>query len=148
MYCLLTMRTSPEVMLECVFRCLHTKCRLERHSQGRCVVLSQPVGIPPLLIPSHFTERPTLAVDNFIDIVGQNWPRNARLRTPLQRAVKQRGPLPRWPQLSQIAWTGGKHHHFPGDKEAATLMMDGLHLLMFVFTLSATEARIKESLLR
>ena len=67
-----------------------------------------PVGIRALLFPSHFFKRPTLAVDSFIDIVRQNWPRNAGLCTPLQETVKQRGPPLWWPQLSHIAWFSEK----------------------------------------
>ena len=58
----------------------------------------------PPLIPPHFKNCRTLAVDTFIDIVGQNWFGIARLGTPLQQTVVQRGPLPRWPQLSRVAW--------------------------------------------
>ena len=36
--------------------------------------------------------------------MGCNWFGIARLRTPLQRTAVQRGPLPRWPQLSRVAW--------------------------------------------
>ena len=75
------------------------------------------VGIPALLISPHFFERPTLALDSFIDIVGQNWPRNAELCTPLQQTVIQRGPPPRWPQVSEIAIQRKKLHISP-DKEA------------------------------
>ena len=56
------------------------------------------------LIPPHFKNCRTLAVDTFIDIVGQNWFGIARLGTPLQQTAVQRGPLPRWPQLSRVAW--------------------------------------------
>ena len=70
-----------------VFGCEHTGSRLARHLQGRCLGLSQPGGIWALLIPPHFFDRRTLAGDSFIDIVGENWPGIARLRTPLQRTV-------------------------------------------------------------
>ena len=40
----------------------------------------------------------------FNDIVGQNWFRIARLGTPLQQTEVKRGSLPRWPQLSRVAW--------------------------------------------
>ena len=56
------------------------------------------------LIPPHFKNPGTLAVDTFIDNVGQNWFGIARLGTPLQQTAVQRGPLPRWPQLSRVAW--------------------------------------------
>ena len=59
-----------------------------------------------------------MAVDSFIDIVGQNWPINTKLRTPLQRTVIQRGICPRCPQLSQIAWESEKSQIFIRDKEA------------------------------
>ena len=36
--------------------------------------------------------------------MGQNWFGIARLGTPLQQTAVQRGPLPRWPQLSRVAW--------------------------------------------
>ena len=88
----------------CVFAGRHTRSRLARPSQGRCLGLSQPIGIRALLIPPHFFDRRTSALDSFIDIVGQNWPRIARFRTPLQRTVVQRAPLPMWPQLSRVAW--------------------------------------------
>ena len=102
-------RTSPE-MMTCVFGGLYSRYGLARHSQGICPGVSQPVGIRALLIPPHFFDRPTLAVDSFIGIVGQNWPRNAGLRTPLQKTVIQRGLPPRWPQLSQIAWFSEKSY--------------------------------------
>ena len=54
--------------------------------------------------PAAFKKNRTLAVDTFIDIVGQNWFGIARLGTPLQQTAVQRGPLPRWPQLSRVAW--------------------------------------------
>ena len=56
-------------------------------------------------------------MDSFIDLVGQNWPRNAGPRTPLHQTVIQRGLPPRWPQLSQIAWFSEKNYIFH-DKEA------------------------------
>ena len=43
-------------------------------------------------------------MDTFTDIVGQNWFGIARFGTPLQQTAVQRGPLPRWPQLSRVAW--------------------------------------------
>ena len=81
-----------------------------------------PWGIPAHgnsgpLIPPHFYTRRTLAVDSFIDTVGQNWSRSARLRTLLQRTVIQRVLRPRWPQLSQIAWDSEIGQRFPRDKE-------------------------------
>ena len=82
------------------------------------VGLPQPVGIWALVIPPHFIDRPTLAVDGFIDIVGHNWPETPKLRTPLRKTVVQRGLPPRWPQLSQVAWAGEKCKGFSGDKEA------------------------------
>ena len=84
-------RTSPE-MMTCVFGGLYSRYGLARHSQGICPGVSQPVGIRALLIPPHFFDRPTLAVDSFIGIVGQNWPRNAGLRTPLQKNSDAAGP--------------------------------------------------------
>ena len=39
------------------------------------------------LIPPHFSDRRTLAVDTFIDIVGHNWSGNTRLCTPLQQIL-------------------------------------------------------------
>ena len=36
--------------------------------------------------------------------MGQNWFGIARLGTPLQQTAVQRSPLPRWPQLSRVAW--------------------------------------------
>ena len=36
--------------------------------------------------------------------MGQNWFGIARLGTPLQQTAVQRCPLPRWPQLSRVAW--------------------------------------------
>ena len=56
------------------------------------------------VIPPDFQNRRTLAVDTFIDIMGQNWFGIARLGTPLQQIAVQRGPLPRWPQPSRVAW--------------------------------------------
>ena len=87
------------------------------------VGFSQPVGIEALVIPPHFFDRRTLAVDSFIDIVGQNWPGIAKLRTPLQQTVIQRELPPRWPQLSLVGWAEEKCRSknvrvFPGDKEA------------------------------
>ena len=43
-------------------------------------------------------------MNTFIDIMGQNWVGIARLGTPLQQTAVQRGPLPRWPDLSRVAW--------------------------------------------
>ena len=60
--------------------------------------------------PAAFKSLRTLAVDSFINIVGQNWPRNARLCTPLRHTVTQRGLPPRWPQLSHIAWFSEKSY--------------------------------------
>ena len=65
--------------------------------------VSQIVVIRAPLITPHFQNCRTLAVDTFIDIVGQIWSGIARLCTPLQRTVVQRAPLPRWPQLSRVA---------------------------------------------
>ena len=66
--------------------------------------MSQPRFYGTPLIPPHFKNSGTLAVDTFIDIVGQNWFGIARLGTPLQQTAVQRGPLLRWPQLSRVAW--------------------------------------------
>ena len=82
------------------------------------VGLPQPVGIWALVIPPHFFDRPTLAVDGFIDIVGHNWPETPKLRTPMHKTVIQRGLPPRWLQISQVAWAGEKCKVFSGDKEA------------------------------
>ena len=68
------------------------------------------------LIPPHFKNRGTLAVDTFIDIVGQKWFGIARLGTPLQQTAVQRGPLLRWPQLSRVAWARENVSVFQGDK--------------------------------
>ena len=80
-----------------------------------------PWGVPARgdsgpLIPPHLKNRRTFG-RGFIDLVGQNWPRNAGLRTPLHQTVIQWGLPPRWPQLSQIAWFSEKKYIFH-DKEA------------------------------
>ena len=97
-------------MVRCVFDGLYPKFRLARDSQGRNPGLSQPEVIRAPLIPPHFSDRRTLAAGTFIDTVEQNWSRNLRLCTPLQHTAIQGGLSPRWPQLSQIAWVGEKHH--------------------------------------
>ena len=53
-----------------------------------------------------------LLQDSFIDIVRQNWPRNAGLCTPLQQTVIQRDPPLWWPQLSHIAWFSEKSYTY------------------------------------
>ena len=94
------------------------------------------MGIRALLIPPYFFERPTLAVDTFIDIVGQNWPRNAGLCTPLQQTVIQRGPPPRWPQLSKIAWFSEKSYtyHLIKRRFPATLFVTSYTIFMVLGT--------------
>ena len=94
-------RTSPEMMVRCVFGGLYPRSRLARDSQGRYPGVSQPEVIRAPLIPTHFSDRRILAVDTFIDIVGQNWSGNTRSCTPLQHTVIRaylRGghSYPRW----------------------------------------------------
>ena len=113
--------TSPEVLVVLVFGSRHTISRLARHSRGRCLGLSQPVGTPgiwALVIPPPFFNPGILTVDSFIDISGQKWSGIATLRTLLQQTVIQRGLPPRWPKLPQVGWHGEKCEGFPGDKEA------------------------------
>ena len=76
------------------------------------------MGIRALLIPSHFFERPTLAVDTFIDIVGQNWPRNAKLCTPLQQTVNTAGPTYEVATAVPDSVVQRKKPHLSHDKEA------------------------------
>ena len=104
--------------MRCVFGGLYHRSRLARDSQGRYPGVPQPVVIRAPLIPPHFSERRTLAVDIFIDFVGQNWSENIRLFTPLQHTVIQGGLPPTWLQLSQIAWVSEKYFIFPREKEA------------------------------
>ena len=104
--------------MRCVFGGLYPRSRLARNSQGRYPGVPQPVVIRAPLIPPHFSERRTLAVDTFIGIVGQNWSENIRLCTPLQHTVTQGGLPPTWLQLSKIAWVSEKHYTFPPEKEA------------------------------
>ena len=68
------------------------------------------------LIPPHFKNCRTLAVETLIDIVGQNWFGIARPGTPLQQTVVQRGPFPRWPQLSRVAWARENVSVFPSHR--------------------------------
>ena len=98
-----------------------------------------PLHKPALLIPPHFSERPTLAVDTFIDIVGQNWPGIAELRTPLQQTVIERGLSPRWPQLSQIARFSEKSYIFHMMKRccSATLLSPPREAPPVLYRLSA-----------
>ena len=62
--------------MKCVFGDLYPRSRLARHAQGRYPGVSLPVVIRALLIPPHFFDRCTLAVDTLIDIVGQSWSGN------------------------------------------------------------------------
>ena len=125
-------RTSPEIMVRCVFGGLYPRSRLARDSQSRYPGVSQPVVIRASLIPPHFSDRHILAVDTFIDIKGQNWFGNTRLCTHLQHKVIQGGLPPRWPQLSQKAWGSEKHNLFHVRKMRfpATL----LHLVILFFS--------------
>ena len=105
-------RTSPEMLVRCAFGGLYPRSRLARDSQGRYPGVSQPEMIRAPLVPPHFP-------------IGVLWPwillliswyrfglETRRLCTLLQHTVIQGGLPPRWPQLSQIAWVGEKHHHF------------------------------------
>ena len=83
-----------------------------------------PWGVPARgnsdpLIPPKYSDRRTLAVDTFIDIVGQNWSGYTKLCTPLQHTVSYTGePTSEVVTAIPDSMVQRKKLHLQPDKEA------------------------------